>query len=86
MHIDQMRRAVFKYRPKLGEIYKKEGKSTIADYAKRIYADRQPSDKIVIDAIAKIAELLRPFLPETSEKILKQLKNKKSEPLFPRFK
>ena len=37
-------------------------------------------------AIAKIAELLRPFLPETSEKILKQLKNKKSEPLFPRFK
>ena len=56
MHIDQMRRAVFKYRPELGEIYKKEGKSTIADYAKRIYADRQPSDKIVIDAIAKIAE------------------------------
>ena len=37
-------------------------------------------------AIDKIAELLRPFLPETSEKILKQLKNKKSEPLFPRFK
>jgi len=37
-------------------------------------------------AIAKIAELLKPFLPETSEKIIKQLKTKKSEPLFPRFK
>jgi len=37
-------------------------------------------------ALKNIAELLKPFLPDTSEKILKQLKNKKSEPLFPRFK
>ncbi len=36
-------------------------------------------------AIQNIAELLKPFLPETSEKILKQLKTKKSEPLFPRI-
>ena len=32
-----------------------------------------------------IAQLLQPFLPETSEKIKKQLKTKKSQPLFPRI-
>jgi len=32
-----------------------------------------------------IAELLKAFLPETSEKILEQLKTKKSEVLFPRI-
>ena len=37
-------------------------------------------------ALENIAQLLRPFLPETSEKILKQLKIKKSQPLFPRLK
>jgi methionyl-tRNA synthetase len=32
----------------------------------------------------QIANLLQPFLPETAEKILKQIKTKKGEPLFPR--
>lgn len=36
-------------------------------------------------AISEIAKLLEPFLPETSEKILKQLKTKKSKPLFLRI-
>ena len=36
--------------------------------------------------ISEIANLIGPFLPETSEKILHQLKNGKSEPLFPRVK
>jgi len=35
--------------------------------------------------INNIAQMLQPFLPETSEKILKQLKTKKSKPLFPRL-
>jgi methionyl-tRNA synthetase len=35
-------------------------------------------------AIKEIGVLLEPFLPETAEKILEQLKTKKSEPLFPR--
>jgi methionyl-tRNA synthetase len=35
--------------------------------------------------ISEIAKLLKPFLPETSEKIIKQLKIKKSHPLFPRI-
>ncbi len=35
--------------------------------------------------INEIAKLLQPFLPETSEKILNQLKTRKSEPLFPRL-
>ncbi|HXK31863.1 MAG TPA: methionine--tRNA ligase [Candidatus Paceibacterota bacterium] len=34
--------------------------------------------------INEIAVLLKPFLPETSEKIFEQLKDKKSIPLFPR--
>jgi methionyl-tRNA synthetase len=36
-------------------------------------------------ALDNIAQLLQPFLPTTSEKILKQLKTKKSQPLFPRI-
>ena len=36
--------------------------------------------------LVEIAKLLQSFLPETSEKILKQLETKKSEVLFPRIK
>ena len=36
-------------------------------------------------AVNEIAKLLDSFLPETSEKIFKQLKTKKSKPLFPRL-
>lgn len=46
-------------------------------------------EKILINlfySLEQIAELLKPFLPETSEKILKQIKTQKSEPLFPRLK
>ncbi|MFH1401544.1 MAG: methionine--tRNA ligase [Parcubacteria group bacterium] len=49
--------------------------------------DKEKYDKIIGDlliAISEIAELLKPFLPETSEKILRQLQSFKSEPLFPR--
>jgi len=45
-------------------------------------------EKVIADllfAINEIAELLKPFLPETAEKIFKQLKTKKSEALFPRL-
>jgi len=49
----------------------------------------QTKDKKVIGSLlstlADIADLLKPFMPETSEKILKQLKSRKSEPLFPRI-
>jgi len=37
-------------------------------------------------AISEIAKLLKPFLPEASAKILKQLKTKENQPLFPRLK
>jgi len=36
-------------------------------------------------AVNEIAELLEPFLPETSKKILEQLKTRESKPLFPRI-
>ena len=45
-------------------------------------------EKVINDllfALENIAEMLKPFLPETAEKILKQLKTKKSQPLFPRL-
>jgi methionyl-tRNA synthetase len=40
----------------------------------------------LLSAISEIAGLLKPFLPQTAEKISKQLQTLKSEPLFPRFK
>ena len=45
-------------------------------------------EKVISDllfALENIAEMLEPFLPETVEKILKQLKTQKSQPLFPRL-
>ena len=39
----------------------------------------------VLFAIHTIAELLKPFLPETSEKITQQLQQGKEESLFPRI-
>ena len=36
-------------------------------------------------AIVEIAKLLEPFLPETSEKILRQIETKKSGILFPKI-
>jgi methionyl-tRNA synthetase len=38
-----------------------------------------------LESIRELTELLRPFLPEASERILKQLKSKKPEPIFPRI-
>ncbi len=49
----------------------------------------QTQDQKVVNnllfAIKEIAETLQPFLPETSEKILQQLEDKKTKPLFPRI-
>jgi len=41
--------------------------------------------KNLLAAIKEIAELLKPFLPQTSEEVVKQLKNKKNRALFPRI-
>jgi methionyl-tRNA synthetase len=50
--------------------------------------DKEKQDEVIgnlLFAISEIAKLLEPFLPETSDKILEQLKTKKSKPLFPRI-
>jgi len=39
----------------------------------------------LLSVLKEIAELLKPFLPETSEKIIQQIKTNKSRPLFPRL-
>jgi methionyl-tRNA synthetase len=36
--------------------------------------------------LENIAKMLNPFLPQTSERILKQIKTKKKEILFPKIK
>lgn len=48
------------------------------DKQKEVIAD-------LLFVLQNIAELLQPFLPETSEKILRQIKTKKFSPLFPRL-
>ena len=50
--------------------------------------DKEKYEKVIgnlLFAVNEIAELLEPFLPETSKKILEQLKTRKSKPLFPRI-
>jgi methionyl-tRNA synthetase len=37
-------------------------------------------------ALSNIAEMLKPLLPQTSKKIIEQIKTKKGKPLFPRLK
>jgi methionyl-tRNA synthetase len=52
----------------------------------KLWESKNP--KVINDlffAINEIGVLLLPFLPETSDKILQQIKTKKSEPLFPRI-
>lgn len=54
----------------------------------RPWENREGSKLIISNLlfiISNIAFLLEPFLPETSKKILKQLKIKKGKPLFPRI-
>lgn len=49
---------------------------------------RGGKEKVISDllfAVSEVAKLLAPFLPETSDKILKQLSSPKSEQLFPRI-
>ena len=58
---------------KLWELVKtdpKEGKKVLAE---------------LLSLISEIAEVISPFMPETSEKIFAQLEAPKSEPLFPRI-
>ena len=52
------------------------------------WGDDIESKKVVSDIvfiIKEISKLLEPFLPETSDKILNQLKTKESKSLFPRI-
>ncbi len=54
----------------------------------RPWEERENQKQVIgnlLFAVNEIAKLLEPFLPETSKKILEQLKTKKSKPLFPRI-
>ena len=64
----------------------------LISYCDKLIEEEKPwekgKEKIIGDLlflIDQVAKLLQPFLPETSEKILKQLKTKKTESLFPRI-
>jgi methionyl-tRNA synthetase len=65
----------------------------LISFCNKIINEEKPwegkKEKVIDDlriVIVEIAKLLEPFLPETSGKILKQIKEGKSEPLFPRIK
>jgi len=50
--------------------------------------DKKKLNQVLFDllyCISEIADLISPFLPETSKKIKKQLKSGKPEILFPRL-
>jgi methionyl-tRNA synthetase len=47
--------------------------------------NQQSAISSLLFTINEIAVLLKPFIPETSERIFEQLKDKKSIPLFPRI-
>jgi len=54
----------------------------------RPWEEKENQEEVIgnlLFAISNIAEMLKPFLPETSEKILEQLKTKEAKPLFPRI-
>ncbi len=78
----------FKFNETLGTIWKLIG------FCDRYIEQERPWDKserqlsVINDllfCLNEIAKLLQPFLPETAEKIFKQLKSKKGKPLFPRL-
>lgn len=55
---------------------------------KRPWEEAETKKEVVEDlllAVSNIAELLQPFLPKTSEKIIQQLQQGKGESLFPRI-
>lgn len=54
----------------------------------RPWEEKENQEEVIgnlLFTISNIAEMLKPFLPETSEKIFKQLKTKEVKPLFPRI-
>ena len=77
----------FKFNEALGVIW------NLISFCDRYIEKERPwelkNQKVIADLLillTKIADLLQPFLPETSEKILKQVKTQKKVPLFPRLK
>ncbi|MDD5144527.1 MAG: class I tRNA ligase family protein [Candidatus Pacebacteria bacterium] len=55
---------------------------------KKPWEQKENKEEVIgnlIFAVSQIAEILKPAMPETSERILKQIKTRKSEPLFPRI-
>ena len=60
---------------------------SISDIEGKIIAFKNKEDIIsnLLSAVKNIAEMLIPFLPESAEKILEQIKIKKSKSLFPRL-
>ncbi len=78
----------FKFNEALGTIWQLISFCDKYIEQERPWEEKQGSKQVIADllaTLAEIADLLKPFLPETSEKILTQLKSGKSKPLFPRL-
>ncbi len=78
----------FKFNEALGAVWQLIGTLDRYIERERPWEDGKNNKRVISDlmfALEEIAQLLKPFLPETSEQILKQLKIKKRKPLFPRI-
>lgn len=77
----------FKFNESLVEIWSLIGFCDKLINETKPWEEKQGSKEIICSllyAVNSIAEMLQPFLPETSEKIVEQIKANKSTPLFPR--
>ncbi len=77
----------FEFNRTLEEIWKLVSFSNEYIDKEKPWSNSEPEPIILnlLYCISEIAELIKPFLPETSEKIKKQLKSNKPEILFPRL-
>jgi methionyl-tRNA synthetase len=78
----------FKFNEALSTVWKIIGGLDRYIERERPWENSENSNQVIsnlLSALTEIAKLLEPFLPETSAKILEQLKTKKGKPLFPRL-
>ncbi|MEA3344181.1 MAG: class I tRNA ligase family protein [Patescibacteria group bacterium] len=78
----------FKFNEALAEIWKLISFCDKYIEEQRPWEDTENKSLIISDlliTLTNISEMIKPFLPETSERIIKQIKDKKSKVLFPRI-
>jgi methionyl-tRNA synthetase len=79
----------FKFNEALSAVWRLISKFDKFIEKEKPWEKKESSEKVVmglLSGLSEIASLLSPFLPETSERIKGQLREKEREPLFPRLR